>query len=68
MEAREPTYTKMILPNLQQRDEVAAADDLTEGMDKLDSHKTIQLMIVVATLSASIATKWTGKGGATGDN
>lgn len=68
MAARDPTYAKMILPTLQQRNEVAAADDLNEAMDKLDSHMTTQLMKALGTLSASNATKWTWKGGAAGDN
>ena len=68
MAARDPTYAKMILPTLQQRNDVAAADDLTEAMEKLDSHMTTQLMKAVATLSASNATKRTGKGGSAGDN
>ena len=59
--ARDPKYAKMILPTLQQRNEVAAADDLTEAMDKLDSHMSTQLMKAVATLSVSTATKRTGK-------
>ena len=68
MAARDPTYAKMILPTLQQRNEVAAADDLTEAMDKLDSHMTTQLMKAVATLSGSNATKRNGKGGPAEDN
>ena len=68
MAARDPTYARMILPTLQQRNEVAAADDLTEAMDKLDSHMTTQLMKAVATLNASNATKRTGKGGPAEDN
>ena len=68
MAARDPTYAKMILRTLQQRNEVAAADDLTEAMDKLDSHMTTQLMKAVATLSGSNATKRNGKGGPAEDN
>ena len=66
--ARDPTYAKMILPTLQRRNEVAAADDLTESMDNLDSHMTTHLMKAVATLGASNATKRTGKGGRAGGN
>ena len=68
MAARDPTYAKMILPTPQQRNEVAAADDLTQAMDKLYSHMTSQLMKAVATLSASNATTRTGKGFPAGDN
>lgn len=66
--AKDPTYAKMIMPTLEQRNEVAPADDLTETMDKLDSHMTTQLMKAVATLSASNTTKKAGKGGAAGSN
>ena len=66
MVAREPTYAKMILPTIQQRNEVAAAEDLTEAMEKLDSNMTTQLLKAVATMRASNETKRTGKGGPTG--
>ena len=66
MAARDRTYAKIILPALQHRNEVAATDDLTEAMDKLDSHMTTQLIKAVATLSAINATKRTGKGGPAG--
>ena len=47
---------------------MAAADDLTESMDKLDSHMNTYLMKAVASMSASNATKQTGKGGPAGNN
>ena len=68
MAARDPTYAKMILLTLQQRNEVAASDDLSEAMDKFDSHMTTQPMKAVATLCASNETKRTEKGGPAGDN
>lgn len=60
LSARDPTYAKMVMSSLEQRNDVAAADDLTEAMEKLDSHMTTQLMKAVATLSASNATKRSG--------
>lgn len=51
------------MPSLEQWNDVAAADDLTEPMEKLDTHITTQLMKAVATLSAGNATKRAGKGG-----
>lgn len=61
--ARDPTYAKLVMPSLEQRNDVVAADDLTGPMEKLDTHMTTQLMKAVATLSASNATKRAGKGG-----
>ena len=55
----------MVLPALERRGDVAAADDLDGPLGELESHMTAQLMKAVATLSASNATKRAnGKGGA----
>ena len=55
----------MVLPALERRGDVAAADDLDGPLGELESHMTTQLMKAVATLSASNPTKRTnGKGGA----
>lgn len=66
--ARDPVYAKLVLPTLEQKNDIPAADDLVEPMEKLDSHMSTQLMKAVATLSASNATKRAGRGGAAGEN
>lgn len=63
MVARDPTYAKLVMPSLEQRNELPASDDLIEPMDKLETHMSTQLMKAVATLNASNATKRSGKGG-----
>ena len=63
MSTRDPTYAKLGVPSLEQRNDVAADDDLTEAMEKPDTHMTTQLKKAVATLSASNATKRDRKGG-----
>lgn len=68
MAERDPAYAKMILHTLQQSNEVAAAADLTDAMDKLDSYMTTHLINAVDTLSVSNAINPIWKGGATGDN
>lgn len=66
MAARDPLHAKLVMPTLEQRGEVTAADDLDASLEKLESHMATQLMKAVATLSASNATKRAGKG-ATGE-
>lgn len=66
MAARDPVHAKLVMPTLEQRGEVPAADDLDESLEKLDNLMATQLMKAVATLSASNATKRAGKG-ATGE-
>jgi len=63
MAERDPVHAKLVLPTLEQRNTVAASDDLVEPMDKLDALMATQLMKAVASLSASNATKRAGKGG-----
>lgn len=58
--AEDPTYAKMILPALESKGEVPAADNLDKPLGDLDSHMTTQLMKAVATLRASNATKRAG--------
>ena len=67
MSAKDPTYAKLVMPTLERRNEIAAADDLQESMNKLETHLSTQLMKAVATLSASNATKRAGKGGVAGE-
>lgn len=43
MAAKDPVHAKMVLPNLQRRNDVAASDDLVEALEKLDSHMSSQL-------------------------
>lgn len=61
---RDPTYAKLILPALENRDEQAAADDIDKPLAELDSHMSSQLMKAIATLSARNQTKKAGSGGA----
>lgn len=65
--AEDPTYAKMILPALENKGNVAAADNLDKPLGTLDSHMTTQLMKAVATLRASNATKRTGGPGSAAD-
>lgn len=58
-----PLQAKLVFPSLERRNDVSAADDLEEPLERLDNHKTTQLMKAVATLSASNATKRSKKGG-----
>jgi len=65
MAADDPTTAKMLLPALEHRQDLPAADNLVEDLEKLDSHMTTQLMKAVATLKTTTATKKAGgKGGA----
>ncbi|CDF40814.1 unnamed protein product [Chondrus crispus] len=52
MVPRDPTYAKLVMPSLEQRNELPAADDLVEPMEKLETHICSQLMKAVATLNA----------------
>lgn len=62
--ARDPTNAKLVMPALEQRYDMAPADDLDEAVTKLETHMTTQLMKAVASLSATNAVKRTGKDGA----
>ena len=64
MVARDPTYAKLVMPSLEQRNDLSAAEDLVEQMEKLEAHMSSQLMKAVANLSARNATGRAGKGGA----
>lgn len=67
--AEDPVHAKMVLPALERRGEIAAADDLDGPIAQLESHMTTQLMKAVATLHASNATKRArGRGGPANDN
>lgn len=66
--AQDPVYAKLVMPSLEKRNEISAAEDMIEPLERLDSHMTTQLMKAVATLSASNATKKAGRGGAAGDH
>ena len=67
MAAKDPAYAKLMMPTLKRHNEVAATDDPQESMSKLDTHLSTQLMKAVATMSASNATKRSGRGGAAGN-
>lgn len=60
--AEDPTYAMLFIPSLEKKNDMVAADDLVESIDKLDSHMNSQLMKAVATLSASNATRRAGNG------
>eukprot|EP00737_Agarophyton_chilense_P003788 gb/GEZJ01004540.1/.p3 GENE.gb/GEZJ01004540.1/~~gb/GEZJ01004540.1/.p3 ORF type:complete len:143 (-),score=23.78 gb/GEZJ01004540.1/:3228-3656(-) len=57
MAAEDPTHTKLMLPMLEKKGDIAAADDLEDPMGRLGSHMETQLMKAVSTLHASNATK-----------
>lgn len=50
-------HAKLVLPIIEKRTEVAAADDLDKAMSDMLSHNTTQMMKAVATLQASNAAK-----------
>ena len=64
MASRDTTYAKLVMPSLEQRNDVDAADDLYEPLEKLDVHVETQLMKTVATLRVSKATRRAGRGSA----
>lgn len=53
----DPTYDKMVFPELESRGEMPASDDLDEPLCTLESHMTSQLMKVEANINVSNATK-----------
>lgn len=55
--ARDPTHATLVMPSLEQRNDIPAANDLVEPLEKLDVHMSTQLMKAVATLNASNTTK-----------
>lgn len=60
MDAKDTGYNKPAITNIERRNDVAAADDLHESMNKLKIHLSTALMKMVATLSANKLTKrWT---------
>lgn len=66
--AKDPTHAKLVLPTLEKKNDMPAADDLVEPMERLETWNATQLMKAVATLSASNATKRAGRGGASNGN
>jgi hypothetical protein len=55
--AKDPMHERLIMPALEGRSDIAAADDLDEALSQLDSHMASQLMKAVASLSATNAVK-----------
>jgi hypothetical protein len=55
--AKDPTHAKLIMPALEGRNDIAAADDLDDTLKKLDTHMASQLMKAVASLSVTNAVK-----------
>jgi hypothetical protein len=64
--SKDPMHAKLIMPVLEGRNDVAAADDLDDTLEKLDSHMATQLMKAVASLSATNAVKRGNGDGAAG--
>jgi hypothetical protein len=64
--AKDPTHAKLIMPALESRNDAAAADDLDDTLEKLDTHMESQLMKAVASLSATNAIKRASGDGAAG--
>ena len=62
MAARDPVHARLVMPSLERRQDIPAADDLVEPLSKLETHMNTQLMKAVATLAASNATKESGSG------
>jgi hypothetical protein len=62
--AEDRTHAKLITPFLEGRNNVAAADNLYDSHEKLDTHMASQLMRAVASLSATDAVK-RGRGNGT---
>lgn len=51
--AKYPSSAKLFMPSLEKSNKVAAAADLQDTMNKLDSHLSTQLMKAVSNLSDS---------------
>lgn len=49
MAAEDPATANMIMPGLEKRGAVSAADDMEDAMEKLEGHMSTQLMKVVST-------------------
>lgn len=61
MVANDPTYGRMMLPELEKCDNFAASDGLEELLETLDKQMANQMMKGVPTLCASNTTKRAGK-------
>ena len=59
--ARDPTDAKLVMSALEQKYDMAPANDLDEAVSKLETHITTQLMKAVASLSATNTVWRTGK-------
>ena len=66
LSARDPGYAKMIMPTLERRNEIAAAYDVTDTPEILDSHLTTKFMKALATINASNGPKKSGSRGNAG--
>jgi hypothetical protein len=64
--AKDPMHARLIIPALEGRNDVSAADDLDDTLEKLDMHMESQLMKAVASLSATNAVKRGSGDGAAG--
>jgi hypothetical protein len=64
--AKDPMHARLIMPALEGRNDVSAADDLDDTLGKLDTHMASQLMKAVASLSATNAVKRGSGDGAAG--
>lgn len=57
MSARDPAYLRMIMLTLQRRNELEAANELTEALYQVESHNMTGLIKAVSTLIARNNTK-----------
>jgi hypothetical protein len=64
--AKDPKQSRLIMPALEGRNDVPAAEDLADTLEKLDTHMASQLMKAVASLSATNAVKRGSGDGAAG--
>jgi hypothetical protein len=64
MSAKDPMHAKMVMPVLEEQNEIPATDDLGDVMDNLDTHMATQLMKAAASLHATNAVKRSGDRGA----
>jgi hypothetical protein len=64
--AKDPMHARLVMPALEGRNDVAAADDFDDTLEKLDTHMASQLMKAVSSLSATNAIKRGSGDGAAG--
>jgi hypothetical protein len=63
---KDPMHARLIMPALEGRNDVSAAEDLDDTLEKLDTHMASQMMKAVASISATNAVKRGSGDGAAG--